>query len=465
MGSAPILAMDQPNQSRTVAYLCTLVFILGFGAQCEAAEAAVTREEVSELRRQNELLQEQVKQQQTVIESLTRKVDKIEQARATKAPQLEDSEQGMKAAREDAQAGQEVRSGSSSSTGFGLNKIMISGEGGVGFFASGSEGRFPNGDFRVDEAKLFIETPVFDDVYFFTEINLMQRESIDLNVQLGECYVDFENVSKLWNRDRMLNIRLGRVDIPFGEEYLFRDAIDNPLISHSLTDFWGVDEGLELYGSVGKFSYAVAAQNGGANPARDFTKDKSVAGRFSYDPTRWLHLSISGMRTGDLDPRDSWSDLWFANGWFVSIGSPITTRFHANAAEGDIQARLPHGHIKLFGGYIQYDDNDPLRDNRRELYYYSVELVHTITKKFYAGGRFSQIFARNGYSIVGNGDMASFLFGRPTTDLWRLSLGLGYRFSPNLLFKAEYSFERGTEVSGATRDHEDFFGFEAAYRF
>src|SRR5262249_15937035 len=154
--------------------------------------------------------------------------------------------------------------------------IMISGEGGVGYFHTASQGTFPKGDFRVDEAKLFVETPVFQDIYFFSEINLMRRESSDLNVQLGECYLDFENISKLWNRDGIVNLRLGREDIPFGEEYIFRDAIDNPLISHSLTDFWGVDEGIELYGQVGKFSYVAAVQNGGANHQHEFTADKAV---------------------------------------------------------------------------------------------------------------------------------------------------------------------------------------------
>src|SRR5437016_14557117 len=98
----------------------------------------------------------------------------------------------------------------------------------------------------------------------------MSREAQDLSLQLGEAYLDFENVSRLWNSDRMLNVRAGRMDIPFGEEYLNRDAIDNPLISHSLSDFWGVDEGLELYGRVGKFSYVLAVQDGSVSAVRCF---------------------------------------------------------------------------------------------------------------------------------------------------------------------------------------------------
>jgi len=422
--------------------VCASILFALFGATGEL-KAVDLQEEVKWLRQQNEALQQTMKQQQALIESLTRKVDHLEagdgRADETEAVKKENS--------------------------FGLNKVMISGEGGVGYFHSGSEGMFPKGDFRVDEAKLFVESPVFEDVYFYSEINLMRRESFDLNVQLGECYLDFENISKLWHRDGMMSLRLGRLDIPFGEEYIYRDAIDNPLISHSLSDFWGVDEGVELYGRIGKVSYVVAVQNGGANQQRDFTGDKSVAGRLSYDPAKWLHLSVSGMRTGDLSPMDYWSEVYFANGWIVPIGSTNMTLFHANLVEGDVEVKLHHAKIHAFGGYIHYDDNDPAGANRREMYFYSVEGLHDITRKLYAGARFSQIFAPKGYPLQGNGNMGQYLFGTPSTDLWRLSLGLGYRWSPNLLVKAEYSFERGKHVTGESRNHEDFFGVEAAFKF
>src|SRR5207247_6258165 len=108
--------------------------------------------------------------------------------------------------------------------------------------------------------------------------------------------------------------------------------IDNPLISHSLGDLWGVDEGIELYGAASKVQYAVAVQNGGHSALHDFAADKSVAGRISYDPVRWLHLSASGMRTGDLSAKnDQLSELWFGNGFLRAFGSSAT-RFHAELA-------------------------------------------------------------------------------------------------------------------------------------
>src|SRR5439155_3392913 len=245
--------------------------------------------------------------------------------------------------------------------------------------------------------------------------------------------------------------------------------IDDPLISHSLADLWAVDEGIELYGKLGPVRYAFAVQNGGISDTADFNSDKAVAGRLEYDPLRWLHLSISGMRTGDLDAqRDSLSAMWFGNGFFRSLGSPATTtKFHANLLEGDLGIWLPHGHLSAFGGYIDYGDNDTAANNHRDIYYYSIEAVHDLIGKLYAGARFSQIFARKGFPIVGNGEFGDYFFSPATLtkEMWRLSLGLGYRFSPNLVLKGEYTFERGKEQSGESRDHEDLFALQAAFKF
>ena len=412
--------------------------------------ATATQRQLELLQEQNAKLDALVRQQQAVIDSLNQRVGNIEQAAINR---------GDAGATPGEPAG---GLGTNPSGGFQFGKVNLSGEGGVGFFYSQPDGAYPNGEFRVDEAKLFIEAPVWKEVYFFTELDLAARNYGDLGLHLGELYLDFENVSQLWGHDRMLNVRVGRMDIPFGEEYIRRDVIDDPLISRSLSDLWGIDEGLELYGGMGKFNYVAAVQNGGFSGTRDYNSDKSVAGRLSYDPTRWLHLSASGMRTGNLDATDDyWSELWFGNAWLGNIGSSNTTTFRANLAEGDIVINLPRGYLRAFGGYLHYTDNDPDANNSRDVYYYCIEPYYSITKKFYAAARFSQVFAPKGFTVVGNGTEYA-----PVTDmLWQLSLGLGYRFSERLVIKAEYTFTRGHELDGTQRDNEDFFGAQAAFKF
>jgi predicted porin len=159
------------------------------------------------------------------------------------------------------------------------------------------------------------------------------------------------------------------------------------------------------------------------------------------------------------------SALWFGNGFFRSIGSPGTTRFKANLVEGDVQAKLPFLQLKTAGGYINYSDNDPLGSNHRDVYYYYVEGLHDLTQKFYLVARWSQVFANNGFPIVGNGPMGTYLFGELTSDYWRLSLGAGYAFTKNLIVKAEYSFNQGVELDGTPRDQENLVAMEAAFAF
>ena len=420
-------------------------------AICVATVDPETAAELNLLKEENAALKGQVAKQNAVIESLSAKVDglvKTEENRSEKDD-----------------AGASGNASPETQVASDLHNVHISGEGAVAFFHSDKNGSFPNSEFRVDEAKLFVEAPVWQDVYFYSELDLATHENDTLNLQLGELYLDFEDVSKLWGKERQLNVRVGRMYIPFGEEYLYRDAIDNPFISHSLSDIWGVDAGVEFYGSFGKFSYTVAVQNGGGDPGHDFNADKSVVARLSYDPARWLHLSVSGMRTGDLNANaDYLSAVWFGNGWFRSLGSTNTTTFNANLVEGDVIIKLPHGRIHAFGGYVMYDDNDPMANNQRDAFYYSVEGMLNVTKKFYVGGRFSQIISSKGLPVPADGNYNEYFNNELTRDIWRLSLGTGYAFSPHLVVKAEYTYEEGQTVGGGNRS-DNQVAAEAAFGF
>ncbi|MDB6068656.1 MAG: hypothetical protein JWR26_4864 [Pedosphaera sp.] len=434
---------------------CVAAFCLFAEQPAEAGDASITQEQFLKLQQQNEQLQKQMQKQQELIDALTHKVADIQKANS----QLDQEMGSVKAEIKDAEVPPQKP--------LHFGKVDITGEGGLAFFQSQSNGQHPNPEFRIDEARLFLEAPVWKDVYFFTELDLATRETTSLDLNVGQLYLDFEDVSQLWGRDRMLNLRVGRFDVPFGEEYLERFAIDNPLISHSVSDIWGQDDGVEFYGSLGRVQWVLAVQNGGGQTSQALQGDKAVTGRVSYDPTKWLHLSVSGMRTGDQKVQNETSAVWFGGGWFRPLDpSGSATTFHANLAEGDVQVHLGPVIFKAAGGYINSGDNDPSVSNRRDVYYYYLEGIQSFTSKLYGAARFSQIFANNGFPIVGDGKMGEFFFGPTlTTDYWRLSLATGYRFSPNLLVKGEYSFNQGREVNGIFRGHENAFALEAAFRF
>ena len=121
------------------------------------------------------------------------------------------------------------------------------------------------------------------------------------------------------------------------------------------------------------------------------------------------------------------------------------------------------------GGLAHYGDNDSTGSHTRDIYYYYIEGLRDITPKWYAAARFSQILAPKGYPIVGAAPMGNFF--NPfnpnplTTDYWRLSLGVGYRFSRNLVLKGEYSFNQGRFSTGVSRNDENLFAVQAAFKF
>jgi hypothetical protein len=446
------------------ARMAAMALLAGFSAialSAAAADEPVTRDQFLQLQQQNDLLRQQVLRQDQVINLLSNEVSEIRDSNAKTDRELSDIKADTAAASKS-----DTDSGTESAGGARLGNVAISGEGGVAFFESQRNGENPNADFRIDEARLFLDAPVWKQVYFYTEVDLAQREMPNLNLSVGELYLEVEDISDLWGRDRMLNLRAGRFYIPFGEEYEYRFAIDNPLISHSVSDLWGTDDGVELYGSAGSVQYVLAVQNGGGQPTQDFNADKAVIGRIGWDPLHWLHVSASAMRTGNLDSaNDQTSALWFGNAWFRSLGSPMTSTFRANLAEGDVDVKFRGLNVRTAGGYIGYADNDPTADNARDVYYYYLEGTQNITKQLYFATRFSQVLARNGFPIVGNGNMYDYFMEELTDDYWRLSLGLGYRFSGNFLVKGEYSFNRGQEAEGDSRLHEDQFALEAAFKF
>jgi hypothetical protein len=350
-----------------------------------------------------------------------------------------------------------------------LSRLHISGEGGVAFFDTGANGQFPNNEFRVDEAKLFVEAAIVNDIYIFGEFNVITREEGNELFELGELYVEFENA---FQKENLLNFRFGRFDIPFGEEYLTRDAIDNPFVSHSLSDIWGVDEGVEVYGSTKNVEYIFAVQNGSEPFIQDFDSDKAIVGRFQYKFRPKIHLSVSAMRTGDIDvQQDKFSGIWFANGELSVLGSAeTTTKFHGGLVQLDGHWGWPSGHIHAGGGYLNYDDNDSSADNSRDVYYFQVDAVQNLTAAkniWYAGARYSQITADDGFPLVANGNMDRYMFDHSllTKELWRFGIAIGYRIGHNFLLKTEYNFERGKFIDKTKRDKEDFFGVEAAFKF
>src|ERR1700744_4633957 len=197
---------------RTVVLGCAVLFFIFANEARGTDDATVTREQLLLLQKQNAQMQEQLQKQKELIDSLSRKVADIQESAAHNQTNLPgDPTSAITPA---------AAANPSADASFKIANVAISGEGSVDFFKSQSRGQNPNGAFRVNEARLFLDAPIWNDVYFYSEIDFATRESTSLALNVGELYVDFEDVSQLWGRDRMLNVRAGQFYTPFGEEYL-----------------------------------------------------------------------------------------------------------------------------------------------------------------------------------------------------------------------------------------------------
>ena len=245
--------------------------------------------------------------------------------------------------------------------------------------------------------------------------------------------------------------------------------MDNPLVTHSVADLWGVDEGVQIYGSAGKWRYNLAVQNGGHKALHDYNADKSITARLTYAASPHLRLSASLMRTGRLSASgDVFSELWIANGFFRALGpAASTTSFSANLAELDAHWQWATGHVHGTAGTIGYQDDSRPAANQRHLTYYSLEGVQYLSSGWYGAARYSGITVPSGYPLVGLGNFSQYMFlAAPTRELQRLSVGGGYRFAPPLIWKFDYTWEFGQLVSGSSRTHlTDMLSTEIGMKF
>jgi hypothetical protein len=186
--------------------------------------------------------------------------------------------------------------------------------------------------------------------------------------------------------------------------------------------------------------------------------------------TPQLTVSASALRTGDLTVAgDSVSEVWFANAFFRALGSAATTKtFHADLAELDAAYRWRTGHVKGMVGWVDFDDDSTAGDYSRKFTYYSLEGMQQLAGNFFAAARYSAIEVPRGYPLAGQASAGAYFYNplAPlTTDLDRLSVGVGYRFGPPLVWKFEYSWEKGRQLNGVKRTHEDVLSSLLGIRF
>jgi hypothetical protein len=144
----------------------------------------------------------------------------------------------------------------------------------------------------------------------------------ELENEVGELYADFQGLAgSSW-----LSTQVGRFQIPVGENYLrfSKGYRDNPFISNTVGGPWWWDEGLRFYGQdrAGRFGYVASVSNNDTRFNVDDDNDPQGTLKLYTDPWRWLHVSVSGLVTGEVgsDDDDAPGALWLGETWAMRFG-------------------------------------------------------------------------------------------------------------------------------------------------
>ncbi|MCZ6674972.1 MAG: hypothetical protein O7C75_18735 [Verrucomicrobia bacterium] len=336
-----------------------------------------------------------------------------------------------------------------------FRNMDISGFSEVRFQDSGDDGTQPNAGFVVKHASLFLEAEAWEDFSVFLEF------SVASSVRVNEVYVHFRNVLKKWGDD-ILGIKVGRIDIPFGEEYLWNDSPSNLLISHTAAYPWLWDEGIALYGTLGGFGWITSLTDGTLARSSEDDPGKAVTAKVYGSPWTPLYLSASFMRNG----KTSKGALLLGGSFFQPVGTQDASSLGASpsdkvdAALYQIDAKYSFREkaaleFALGKAFI----NDAVDSFDRDLTWFSVQPHYNLTRNLYAILRYSEIGTydtNEGYHLGGEflagGNKA---FGYDAKRLQRFSVGLGWRPNPRAMVKLEIGRDRFKVIDASLFDPGD----------
>ena len=186
-------------------------------------------------------------------------------------------------------------------------RVQLSGSASGGYFAGPEERIFEGDAFHIWDTRLFIDADLgrdirfggsglVRDIGFSMEWNLVRLGYLTNDV--GELYVDFQGIAD----SDWLSLQVGRFQPPVGEAYLRRSERDNPFVTHAVEGAWWWNNGVRFSGAAsdGLVGYVAAVTNSVTAFNADNNQGSQLALELFTNPTPWLHLSVSGLRSGQL---------------------------------------------------------------------------------------------------------------------------------------------------------------------
>jgi hypothetical protein len=382
-------------------------------------------------------------------------------------------------------------------------RVSLSGSANAGYFNGEGESIVPDSSFQVWDTRFFVDadlghdatignTTILRNAGFLFEWNLVRLGELENDV--GELYADLQGVlGSSW-----LGVQVGRFQIPVGENYL-RYSLgyrDNPFISDTIGGPWWWDEGLRFYGAStsGRYGYVASVSDGETPFNADQNPDVQGTLKLFARPTDWLHLSVSGLRSGKVGSNSSpaLGALWLGEAFPRAFGSGTDVpSFDHGAPIADGPNRLES--VSLLGGDVIFTlpditrlwlafgataiDSDGPSVYDRTLYYWIAEVL-------LYGGMVSETLAPLYVGARANGlgtydDAEGYLLDRRYASTLgynmesaeAYSLVLGWKLFERVTLRGEYTFYdiglvRGVDdaIRNKARD-ANYFALDARIAF
>lgn len=383
-------------------------------------------------------------------------------------------------------------------------RVRIGGSANTGFFGGEPDSLFDPDGFKIWDARLFVDaylgedvrmgdTTLLRDVGLSFEWNLVRVGDLDNDV--GDLYVDFQGVAG----SDWANLQVGRFQIPVGEAYLQygRGYASQPFVSNSFGPWWW-DEGVRAYGSggseVGRFGYVASVSDGDTPFNTEGDSDKQVTLKLFAEPFPWLHLSVSGLRTGELGSRTANASgaLWLGEMWARAFGAGTTLpSFQDGVAVPDGPTRIRDSWLVAADGILDFDDRARLWlaygryaiDSNggsfydRTIHYWISELIlrgawlGEPLRPFYAGVRVNALGTYDGDEGYLLDSRRNSTLGYNMESLTAYSGVIGWDITSWLRLRSEYTHQqidlvRGVtpQIRGSARD-ADFYALELGGHF
>jgi hypothetical protein len=381
-------------------------------------------------------------------------------------------------------------------------RIRLSGSSELNYLQGGDYGIFDRSSTQIYDARVFLDadlgsdarigdTTVYRDAGFTFEWNLIRLGYTQNDV--GDLYVDLRGLmAQDW-----LNLEVGRFQIPFGENYLRfgRGRKDDPFVALSASPPWFWDEGVKLWGKSGNghLGYVASVTDGEGGINVENNSSKQVTLKLIWDPSEWLHLSASGLRTGKLGSTDTpaFGAVWLGEAFPSAFGTGANAPSFDHGAllpngpnqldnvyvvGGDAVVNLPNVRFWLSGGDARIDSSGASVYDRDLIYWLAeavvqLRMISPLLDPVYLALR------ANGLGTYDNdqGYLLDFRYGDVGYNMRSLdtyAIALGVPLGDHITLKAQYTLQNINLVRGITdpeilegADNADFFGMEIGVHF